>query len=283
MTNNAKQQIADDLRKFVQNYDSQNKAAEGLKNISVANVSNMLNGKWDKISDEKWRTVEKQLKLNDWEIVPTTAFSELTEFYNDAAQDSLVFALISKAASGKSLAARQFKGERKNVSVVTCEAYTRRVLMIEILNGFGVDVTGLSTYAMSIKLVNHVLETKSPLIVLDEADKLNVDCICYFISLFNHIEDKCGIIMQATQVLEDNFRTGLVTNRRGYRETYSRLGCKFIHIEENTTKDFYNIIKANGVENDNDIYKIINDCDNDLRRIKKLVIKEKKKGIKAHA
>lgn len=281
MDNNTKKQIVDELRKYVLRFDSQNKAADELKNISVANVSNMLNGKWDKISDEKWRTVEKQLKTTDWVIVPTTSFDEITEFYNDAASGSLVFPLILKASHGKSIAAKEYKSANKNVSVVTCEkAFTRRILMIEILTGFGIDVTGLSSYKMSKKLINYVLESKKPLIILDEADKMNVDCLCYFITLFNNVEEKCGIIMQATSVFEDRFKKGLMANRPGYSEAFSRLDTSFIHIDELTTQDFHNVIVSNGISDENVIYEIINDCNSDLRRVKKLVRRAKKMGGK---
>ena len=116
------------------------------------------------------------------------------------------------------------------------------------------------------------------LIILDEADKLNDKCICYFISLYNNLEDKCGIVLQATQRLKKKFESGLRNIAPGYEEAFSRIGSRFVPIQENNEQDFYQIIKANGITTPDNIYSIINDCDGDIRRIKRLVYAYRQEG-----
>ena len=49
MENLKKQQIANALRTYCERYASQNKAANSLKNVSAATISQMLNGNWELI------------------------------------------------------------------------------------------------------------------------------------------------------------------------------------------------------------------------------------------
>ena len=275
-----KQTIALELRNYCLQFESQNKAAATLKNISVAYVSQMINGQWDKISDEKWRSVAKQLGIDkdEWVIIPTSTLTDLTAIYQDAAENALVMAVISKSSAGKTESAKHYIGKNKNVAIISCEDYGKRVFMIEILAAIGVDARGLSSYEMSKLLVKHAMEIKELVLIFDEADKLNDKCICLFITLYNKLEGNCGIVLQATKRLRKKFEAGLRNIAPGYEEAYSRLGSNFIEVEENTTSDFYNIIKANGITAEETIYQIINDSQGDIRRIKRLVYAYKKEG-----
>lgn len=52
-----KDAISESLRAYVAKYPSQTKAASSLKNTSVGTISNILNGKYDNISDEMFRNI----------------------------------------------------------------------------------------------------------------------------------------------------------------------------------------------------------------------------------
>ena len=73
MENNEKEQIREALERFVAVKGSQNKAGNALNGISPATVSQIINRKWDLISDEMWRNLASQLNLKNktWNIVET--------------------------------------------------------------------------------------------------------------------------------------------------------------------------------------------------------------------
>ena len=93
-----KQQIANALQKYAERYESQNKAAVAI-GVSSATVSQIINGNWELIKDEMWRTVASAInfKSEKWEAVPTTDFQIMTQILADAKENALVMA-ITKAS-----------------------------------------------------------------------------------------------------------------------------------------------------------------------------------------
>lgn len=61
MKQTEKEAIAAKLRTYVDSKESQNAAAKSLRGVSAATVSQILNGNWDLISDDMWRTVGNQI------------------------------------------------------------------------------------------------------------------------------------------------------------------------------------------------------------------------------
>ena len=112
---------------------------------------------------------------------------------------------------------------------------------------------------------------ETPLVVLDEADKLSDQVLYFFISLYNKLEDRVGIILCATDYLEKRIKKGVRTNRKGYKEIYSRVGRKFIPIQVVNSEDVAAVCIANGVTDSEVINEIIDDCESDLRRVKRKV------------
>ncbi len=78
---------------------------------------------------------------------------------------------------------------------------------------------------------------ESPLIVLDEADKLSDQVLYFFISLYKQLEDHCGIILTATSYLRARIEKGLRLNRKGYAEIFSRIGRKFVELPLHNSED----------------------------------------------
>lgn len=112
---------------------------------------------------------------------------------------------------------------------------------------------------------------ETPLVVLDEADKLSDQVLYFFISLYNKLEDHVGIMLCATDYLEKRIKKGVRMNRKGYKEIYSRVGRKFIPIQVVNSEDVAAVCIANGVDDPATINEIIDDCESDLRRVKRKV------------
>ena len=81
ITMKEKDAISESLRAYVAKYPSQTKAAGSLKGVSVGTVSNILNGRYENISDEMFRNVASQVggvSATGWQIVETGAYQEIT-------------------------------------------------------------------------------------------------------------------------------------------------------------------------------------------------------------
>lgn len=268
-----KQQIANALQAYCERYESQNKAAVAI-GVSSATVSQIINGNWELIKDEMWRTVASAInfKSEKWEAVPTTDFQMMTQILSDAKENALVMAITGNAGSGKTFACKQFADNNKQVYMLCCnEFWNRKTFLQELCSAIGINSNGMTTPDMVYNIVSRLKKQSSPLIILDEADKLTDQLLYFFITLYNQLEDECGIILTATDYLEKRLQKGVRLNKKGYNEIWSRIGRKCIQLRGVSASDVAKICEANGVTIAKEIDAVIDDCDSDLRRVRRKI------------
>lgn len=273
MKKNDKQAIAAALKEYCELKGSQNAAARSI-DVSSATISQMLNGQWDLIRDEMWRGVASRIGFDrrNWNVVRTRGFRRMTEILTEAKERSLVMAVTGEAGCGKSESIKVFaKGHRNVYHLVCSEYWNRKNFMMELLSQLSLSCGGSTVGEMMSDIIDNIKRREAPIIILDEADKLSDQVLYFFISLYNHLEDRCGIILCATSYLEKRISKGVRTNKKGYNEIYSRIGRKFVPIEQVNADDIEAVCRANGVESEAEIERIIDNCDYDLRRVRRLV------------
>ena len=283
MTNEQKQQISDQLRAYVEQKGSGNKAAASMNGVSSATISKVLAGKWETISEDMWRSIAAQTghKAEGWQLVPTLAYKAMTFALENAQRNSLVMAVIGEAGSGKTEAIKNYTARGRNVYHLVCSEYwNRRTFMAKVLQSMGVTYSGNTVADMMETIVDTLKRKESPLIVLDEADKLSDQVPYFFISLYNQLEDHCGIIMTATKYLRARIEKGLRLNRKGYAEIFSRIGRKFVELPLLNSEDVAAVCVANGVSEAKAINGIVDEAEGDLRRVKRSVWAKVKGGAR---
>lgn len=274
MKHTEKQAIAEKLKAYVESKESQNKAAATLKGVSAATVSQILNNRWELISEDMWRTVATQIGYDprQWMVVHTEGYSRMYGILADAQANALVFAVTGDAGCGKSQAIKVYGERNRNTLVLSCSEYwNRKQFLSELLRSLGVDAAGATVVDMMSDAVYQLKRREGVLLVLDEADKLSDQILYFFITLYNQLEDHIGIVLCATQHLEKRIVRGVRNNRKGYREIYSRIGRKFIPMPIVNYGDIAAVCAANGITDKRAIDRIAEDCDSDLRRVKRLV------------
>ncbi len=285
MTNNEKQLIADKLRAYVAKYASQNKAVASMKGTSAGTVSNILNGKWENISEDMWRKVSDQVKSvgdkdGGWQIVETQAFHDITLALRDAQDYKNVTWVVGEAGSGKTTTARIFGEENKELFYILCsEDLHKGDFVREIATKMGIRTDGYTVRELWMTIQDELIQMDAPLLVFDEADKLIESVFQYFISLYNKIEDKCGVVFHSTDYIQTRISRGLRCKKRGYKEFYSRIGRKYFELEDTTPQDVFAICSANGLTDRKDIEEVITEadgCEFDLRRVKKSIHRVKR-------
>jgi len=278
MKKTEKQAIAEKLQAYVESKESQNKAAKTLKGVSPATVSQVLNGNWDLISEDMWRTIATQIGYDarKWAVVQTEGYNEMYEVLSDAQENALVFAVIGDAGCGKSQAIKVYGERNRNTLVLSCSEYwNRKQFLVELLRSLGVDAAGCTVVDMMADAVHQLKRRDGVLLVLDEADKLSDQILYFFITLYNQLEDHIGIVLCATQHLEKRITKGVRNNRKGYREIYSRIARKFVQMPVVNASDIAAVCMANGITDKKTINEIVDDSDCDLRRVKRLVFAAK--------
>jgi DNA transposition AAA+ family ATPase len=287
MTEQQKIAICEDLERLIASADGMSATRVAVKlGISPATISHMRSHDWALISDEMWRKASANIKsitnktnLKTWQIVETTNFKILSDVLADAQENAMVMAVCGEAGTGKSVAARSYADENGNVYLISCnEFWNRKLFLQELLREMGRNPNGDTVGEMMTSVVSTLKKADNPLLIIDEADKLSDQVLYFFITLYNQLEDHCGIVLMSTDYMEKKIRRGLRLNRKGYKELYSRIGRKFIMLPGVSTGDITEVCVANGLEDKSEIKEILSDSENDLRRVRRKVFVVKKKN-----
>ncbi len=283
ITMKEKNAISERLRAYVAKYPSQTKAAGSLKGVSVGTVSNILNGRFENISDEMFRNVASQvggMGTPSWQIVETGAYQEITEVLSDAQRWRSVRWVTGEAGCGKSTTARVYLQDHKEVFYILCsEDMKKGDFVREIARTVGIRTEGCNIREVWGLILDDIIQMDAPLLVFDEADKLTEPVFHYFISLYNKLEEKCGVVFLSTDYIAKRISNGLKYQKPGYKEFYSRIGRKFFTLEPTDQNDVYIICTANGLTSRQDIDAVMKEaatCDYDLRRVKDSIHKVKR-------
>lgn len=273
ITQEQKQGIKSKLSNYCDRMGSQNKAAKSI-GVSTATVTQVLNDNWELISDNMWRLIGAKINYSSssWVAVQTRDFLTINSLLRDAQLNSNVFAVTGNAGSGKSFALKEYAALNERVYLILCNEYfNRKHFLAELLTAMGSDSAGYTVSDMMADIVRILKRQDRPLIIIDEADKLPDQVLYFFITLYNQLEDHCGIVLCATSHLEKRISNGVKLNRKGYREIYSRIGRRFIRLHGVGFTDVIAVCKANDVEDQKAIKEIFDDSEEDLRRVKRKI------------
>lgn len=270
--------IRDALQAYADRFKSRNKAANALKNVSPATVSNILNGKYENISDDMWRVIASQTGYefrSGWRIADTRPFQEISYALDDARRWGNVTWVVGEAGCGKTTAARTYAGGHGEVFYILCsEDMKKGDFVREIARTVGIRAEGCNIRETWSLILDDIVKMQSPLLIFDEADKLTEPVFHYFISMYNKLEDKSGIVFMSTDYIKKRIGNGLRYMKAGYKEFYSRIGRKYFEVEETTAQDVAAVCVANGVSDRRTLDEIIREtepCMFDLRRVKKSI------------
>lgn len=286
MEENEKKIIVENLKSYVQRYPSQNKAAGSLEGISAGTLSSMINGNWSRISDAMWTKVAEQVKptgsssATGWTIVETGAYQEISYAMQDAQEYMNVTWIVGEAGCGKTTTGRLYAEGHKEAFYILCsEDMLKGEFVRTIARKLGIRSEGYTVRELWQEIIESIIQMESPLIIFDEADKLPESVFQYFISMYNNLEDRCGVVFLSTDYIKRRISNGLRYGRKGYKEIFSRIGRKYFDLEPTSAQDVYAICMANGITKREEIDKIIKEGDGydfDLRRVKKSVHRMKR-------
>ncbi len=283
LTLKQKDAISESLREYCSKYPSRNRAAGSLKGVSAGTVSTILNGKYENISDEMFRNIAVQVgsgSVSGWQIVETHVYREIDVAMSDAQQWRNVTWIVGSAGCGKTTTAQMYAREHAEVFYILCsEDMSKAEFIREIARTIGLKTDRLPIRELWDAIISALIQMEAPLMVFDEADKLTDNVFHYFISFYNRLEDKCGIIFLSTDYIKRRMDLGLRHNKQGYNEIHSRIGRKFYELDDTTPHDIHAICVANGESGKAKINEVIKDAetyDFDLRRVKKMIHKVKR-------
>lgn len=272
--------IVEALKAYMSQKGGQNKAANSIKGVSAGTLSQMQNGNWEHISDEMWRKVAKAIGFGGkrWNTAETATYKQVHFALEAAQEEARVMSLTAPAGSGKTYAAKEYEASHRNVYRLMCdEFWSKNDFVEELLRVMGEKADGL-TKRERLRLACDVLSKKEqPLLIFDEFDKLGDNVWSFFITLYNRLEEQCGMVLLSTDYIEKRMRMGLKYQRKGYPEIFSRLGSRFVGLDRAEYEDVKAVCEANGVTDEAVIEDIARSAEGDLRRVRQLVFAQGRK------
>lgn len=271
MTTSQKNKIVQEVIHLI-SLTSANKVAKKA-GVSAATISQIVNNKHSLIADEMWQKVMVKLKIElNWNTASTTNINYILKHLKQAKEQSLSFGISDKAGAGKSEAYKYFAKHNQNVIHVECMTFWKQKSFAKALNNAcGLDDFG-TTEDLIERFMDHVSAMKEPFLILDQLDKLKDASLDLFIDFFNNLPN-CGFLLSGTPALEKRFKRGVNNDRSGYHECWSRIGRKWLKLKPASLDDIKEICNANGIDDEDEIQRIFNNSEDDMRRVKKDVQK----------
>ncbi len=259
---------------------SQNKLAK-FCGISEAYMSLIMNGKWETISDGMWRGIRSALGMSAklWETAETQQYKVMWEKLSFAQSKAQVLAIVGCAGSGKTHSIEEYCRHNKDAYNISCADYlTPRTFLKLLCKTIGINSSG-SIYEMVESIISEMKHKPNPLLILDEADKLNNKTLYFFISFYNRLKKRCGMVLCATEYLSYRIRRGAENKSKGLEEIYSRIGKNFTTLPQVNDEDIALVCTSNGIDDDKMIRLITEDSQQDLRRVERILsVMEDKMG-----
>lgn len=277
LTQQNKDAIRDALVEYCSNYPSQNRASESLNGVSAATVSQICNSKYANISDDMFSRIASQIgySLERWVLTESESFNRITFAMTDAQAYKLTTWVVGDAGCGKTTAAIEYRRTHRNVFYILCsEDMKKSDFVREIAKQVGAPTDGTNLRDTLDYAISMIAFLNNPIIIFDEGDKLTDSVFSYFISIYNRLEGKAGIIFLSTDYIKRRIENGLRYNKKGYKEINSRIDRKFFDVNVATEEDVYAICQANGLTDPTEIKRVQREAaqgEYDLRRVKRVV------------
>lgn len=252
---------------------SANALALQLK-ISPAIISNMINGNWDNISEEKWRKVWNKVNpVNLSGLYETTDMKSAFTMFKRAVDKKMMVGLIADTGMGKTTVS-EIVASRKNVYYSYIDStVTPKVFLKHLLNELGAPFDG-SLHEMLTKASGELNSLADPLLIIDESAKLTDKMMLLLHSLRDRTKQNCAMVLAGMP----DFRNKLIkfSNKgtTGYAEFYRRIEI-WHEFNGLTPTEVKHILASNGivdaeVQREYRNYKKIGDLMNAIKLYKEL-------------
>lgn len=277
LTTEQKEQVRSALLAYCDNFPTRNRAAESLQNVSSATVSQLINGKYELISDDMFTRIAVQIgfSFDSWTLHEGKTFREITYAFADAQAYRNVTWVVGDAGCGKTTAAIEYRRTHRNVFYILCSEDMRRSDFVrEMAKQVGAPTDTTNLRDMLENAISMIAFLSNPLLIFDEGDKLTDSVFNYFISIYNRLEGHAGIVFLSTDYIKRRIENGLRYNKKGYKEINSRIGRRFYEVSATEQNDIYAICQANSLTDRADIEEVLKDAkrsENDLRRVKRCI------------
>lgn len=261
--------------------------------IDPSRYSRLRNGDHAQVlSDGEWIRIAQKLGVEidartQWKTAPTAVFVLISTQLDVCREQSTTGIFCDEAGIGKTHAGKEYARKHLNSIYIDCsQCKTKHQLIRTIAKEFGLDSRGRIIDVRD-NVIDGIRSMHKPLIILDEAGDLVYDAWLELKALYNATEFYCGWYMMGAVGLEAKIERARNNRKVGYDEIYDRMGDAYqslrkeIEAEDSTMQmlkraQCQQVLTANipGLKKEEE-KAILNECNNNLRRLRKEIMKLK--------
>ncbi len=225
MKNEDKQEIK---KRFVEKLQltgiSQNQAAKQI-NVSAALISNLINEKWDLISEAAWLLFANFVSWHTdrWQIRESRNLKVILDSCNDARENNRLLAVSGFTGAGKTTALKYYSNQTPNTYYVLCTVVMgRKDFLTAIQRALGIETEG-SIYNRVADIVDRLAKDNLPLLILDDAGKLNDVNLRLIQVIYDQLEFRAGIMLSGTEYMRNYIVKMANKDKMGFKELRRRI------------------------------------------------------------
>jgi hypothetical protein len=214
--------------------------------ISDAMLSHLEHERWDKLSNGTslhiWNFCTRYMAED---LFPTADFISTAKICDKARKHHFMIGLVADTGMGKTTAIGAYS-RRKNVFYVCYDkTMNPRQFFASLLREMAYPFEG-NLNEMINRTANELNRLESPLLIIDEAGKLNQTMILYLHVLRDRIAGNCGVILAGMPYFKDNMLRMASKEKEGYAEFLRRINLwhTFVGLQP---KEIEDICTKNGI------------------------------------
>jgi DNA transposition AAA+ family ATPase len=216
-------------------------------NLNASRITQLFNNP-EMLSEEVLLMIINKLKpKTDFNLVSTSNFTTIQKICLVAQKKHKLEAIIGYPGAGKTEGLQHYYRNNSNTYHIEAKnTMNRKQFFAVMLTELGVSFQG-TLYDM-VKAAAYELNTReSPLLIIDEAGKINHTVLLDLHDLRNETMSNAGIIMAGVDYFHNNMREAAQRQRQGIPEFYSRVQA-WNELNTPTRKEVEAICKSNGVD-----------------------------------
>lgn len=201
---------------------SQNDLAKML-DVNAGTLSSVKNSNWVALSDSMIAKLRALLDLDDWQIRQSRNLKVTHQLCNDAQSNKRFLALAAYTGAGKTVGLKTYCRTNPNCYYVLASTLmTRKGFIDAIMRSMSIREDGNAEAKMGY-IVNKLRKTVDPLLVIDDAGKLNDNCLQVLQIIYDETENNAGIIIAGVDLLKKRIDKNAAKDKMSFRELKRRI------------------------------------------------------------
>lgn len=215
-------------------------------NVNAAYLSKIENEKFDEITEEMLTKIGSAIRIRSTQDIYQTR--DLTSVFHQCeitTKHQLMTGLTANTGQGKTTSLKAYS-MRENVFFVTVDkTMNAKGFLKAILQEMQIAFDG-NSYDLMRKISKELNSLKEPLLIIDEAGKLNHAMILYLHDIREYTRANCGILLSGMPYFKTNLQKFSAKQKEGYAEFYRRINV-WNELKGLTREEARIICKENGI------------------------------------